>query len=110
MPLPITTSLSGSTIRPKLVGAFTTRSPFLVWASDAGSLEGRAPGRAPAALHRRERDQRDEREPGEDQETRRGAAGVFLRKAERGGEVEAAEAAGEADEAGHHPDFLPEAL
>src|SRR5690554_298764 len=110
MPLPITTSLSGPATRTKLAGAFTTHSPFVAGSSDARALKLRAPGRAPAAFDERERDEGDEREAGEDEEPRRSAAGVFLRKAERRGEVEAAHSAGEADEAGHHPDLLPEAL
>src|SRR5690349_11354818 len=78
--------------------------------SDAGALQRRAPGSPPAALDAGEPGQRHQREAGEDQEAGRGAAGELLGKAERRREVEPADAPGEADEAGHHPDLLAEAL
>src|SRR3546814_14918179 len=57
-----------------------------------------------------QRDERDGGEPGEDREAGGEAARPLLRETERGGEVEAADPAGHADEAGHHPDLGRKAL
>src|SRR4051812_11934838 len=80
-------------------------------ASDAGGGgDGGAPGGAPAALHAGEADQGEGGERREDQEAGLIGAGVLLGEAERGGEPEAAEAAGHADQAGHDADLAAEAL
>ena len=70
----------------------------------------RAPGRAPARLHRGEPHQREHRQRREDQEPRLEAAGELAREAERGRQVEAADAARHADQASHHADLAAEAL
>src|SRR5690606_41225916 len=56
-------------------------------ASDASAAR-LGPGRAPASLDQGQPGERDQRESGEDQEARRGAAGVLLGEPQRGGEVE----------------------
>ena len=48
---------------------------------------------------------RNQRQGGEDQESRLVVAGELLGEAEAGGEIEAADAAGHADQAGHHADL-----
>src|SRR6188508_362623 len=78
--------------------------------SDARAVLLGAPGRAPATFDESQPDERNHGEPGEDQEARRRAAGVLLGEPERGGEVEPADAAGEPDQPGHHPDLLAEPL
>src|SRR3954451_21864999 len=80
---------------------------FLPARSDACRAErrGGAPGRAPAPLDAGNGDERERGERGEDEESRSVAAGVLLRVAKAGGEIETAEPAGHADDAGHHADL-----
>ena len=69
-----------------------------------------APGGAPAAFDGGEAEQGGDGQRSEDQEAGLVAAGDLLAVAQAGGQVEAADAAGHADQASHDADFLLEAL
>src|SRR5690348_1377387 len=71
---------------------------------------GRTPVPAPRIFDDRDAEAGDAGESGEDQEAGREAAGQLFGDAERRGEVEAADATGHADQAGHHPDLFGETL
>src|ERR1700730_17349342 len=74
--------------------------------SDAGSTEARsAPSRPPAGLDAGQTEQRQAGEGREYEKSDLVAAGELFGKAEAGRKVETADAAGRADQPGHHPDF-----
>src|SRR5579883_1849889 len=98
MPLPTTTSRGREA------------SAFIVRPSNPRRTVQLGPCRAPAAADAGDAEERGNREQREDQEARAVAAGELLRGAERGGEIEPADAPGHADEPGHQPDLALETL
>src|SRR5689334_2049773 len=99
MPLPITTR-------------FSRRSAIMFMCGcplDTRSGES-AHFTAPARPHRENAGKSDQRHGGEDREAESVAAGELLGVTQAGGEIEAAKAAGHADQAGHQADILAEAL
>src|SRR5262249_37373848 len=106
MPLPIRTSRGF-----RGISIFMIRSPLGTGWSDArGAERRRTPGRPPARLDAGQGQERQAREAGEHEEAGLVAGGELLGIAEAGGEIETAEAAGHADDAGHDADLAAEAL
>src|SRR6266404_404291 len=99
MPLPMTTSRSR--LRIIFMG---------LPSSDPNGAGEAGPASPPMLLDPGEAQKRDQRQQREDQEAGLIAAGDALRIAETGGEVEAADAAHHADQAGHHADLAAKAL
>src|SRR5687767_3062203 len=103
MPLPMTTRCSRGLMESRGI-MFIGKFPL-----DAGGGES-AHFPAPAWPDREDAGETDERHGGEDREAEGVAAGELLGVAQAGGEIEAANAAGHAHQAGHDADILGEAL